>query len=871
MARCINDLIQAAKGSISKKEAEEIIKSIERKFNRPLPKKRPEGAQKYDAAGEKTPEQRMIEAAEDAFKERVQEKQEAARRKELQVEAANRLEYRIVKNTQNGAYNKALTHIINTQVAGRVKAIGEELMADLYRGLEPYLSMTGFKKLTPDKELELARLMMDEERLKSLVGKDPTAMSEPEYLASQYSLASGKAFERANAAGSEIKYLRGRVPQNWDSRAVRFFGLAAKEKGELFLATTKQSRRARLAGLAMGKWIDYVLPRIDRERYLDPETGAQLDDNQMREMLGSVWSTLATHGLSKEPTGIVGKGPSLAEQLGAHRELHFKDPESFLEANREFGKGDIFQAMTGDIRRKAQAIALMEEFGPNPEAGFKTADAYAKSQQAQATSDGRHGSTINGLMFEELMGKTASAQEDRFDLVNKAMQGTRNYITAAKMGMLLLSQVNDVATFRAIAQSDGLDTGRAFHVALSLLNPTNKADREIARKHAILAQSVINDVAMRYGAEQTSGISRKMANWTVTLSGAEHWTNAMKQSFQTLIGSHVADYRGLEFDALDPAFKRMLERNGIEPAEWDIIRQAETVELAGVKVVSPYLVNKVVTRAMVPDNGGKAAAEAADAGRKAAQEAATKYGAMLAEEADTGMLTPDVRTHAFINQSTRPGTLWGEFARSVMLFKTFSIAMLTRALPRIFEEGAGYSRAGLAAKWAIGMIIGGAMSIQLKEIAKGRNPRDMADAGFWGAATMQSGGMGIFGDFLLQDANRFGGGIANTIAGPVGGFASDLQKLTIGNAMQAAGGEDTKFTAEAIQFGKNYAPLMNLWYTRLALDHLLFYHIQEAANPGYLRRMRRRVERDNNQTFWFAPDDNLPSGPPDVGQMFQID
>jgi hypothetical protein len=364
-------------------------------------------------------------------------------------------------------------------------------------------------------------------------------------------------------------------------------------------------------------------------------------------------------------------------------------------------------------------------------------------------------------------------------------------------------------------------------------------------------------------------MSRKLANWTVTLTGAEHWTNGMKQAFQTLIGSHTADYAGVAFDKLEPRFRQMLQRHGIEAKDWDIIRLSEAVDLAGVKVVSPYLVKKVI-HPEASFETGKAAAEKDLAMRAAVQDAATKYGAMLAEEADTAMLSPDVRTHAIINQSTRPGTLWGEFARSVMLFKTFSIAMLTRALPRIFDMGAGRNQAGIAAQWALGMIIGGAISIQLKEIAKGRNPRDMADAGFWGASAAQSGGFGIFGDFFFADVNRFGGGAINTMLGPVAGFASDLEKLTKGNIEQAAEGKRTNFTAEAIQFAKNYTPLMNLWYTRLALDHLLFYHVQEAANPGYLRRMRNRVEREQNQTFWWAPEDSSPEGPPDVAEMFKV-
>jgi hypothetical protein len=863
MARCIDELVQAAKGAISKKEAEKIISGIEKRFKQPFPKKTPKGSEKYTEAGELSPEQRLIEAAEQEFAEVVKSKKKTARRKELQIEAANRTQYQVVRFAKNGQYNKSLGHIINALVGGRIKAVTNELMADLYRGLEPFLSKMGLRKLRPEEELELTQLLMDPQLNKKM----PTSsidMTEAQYLASQYRLASDKAFRRANEAGADIQYLEGRLPQSWESRDVRFFGLNAKDRAQLVLVRTKQPMRARIAARAMQRWVDFVEPLVDRSKYRSPESGELLDDEELRQMLGSVWRTIATRGLAKEPDGMVSpRGVALAETLGAHRELHFKDPESYLKANNAFGKGDVFQSMIGDLRRKAQSIALMEQFGPDPETGFLTADAYAKSQQAMATSDGRSGSWMNRIMFDEIMGKSSTAVEDSHDLVSRFMQGTRNYITAAKMGMLLLSQVNDIATFRAIAQTDGLDTGRAFRIALKLLDPTNSADREIARKQAILSQSVVNEVAERFGSEQVSGLSRRLANWTVTLTGAEHWTNAMKMSFEALIGSHVSDYRKTMFQDLDGDFRNMLERYDIRDEDWDIIRQSESIGLAGVDVVTPMTVRQI----SLPGDINEAHLKV--------QEAATKYGIMLAEETDTGMLTPDVYTHAWINESTRPGTLWGEFARSMMLFKTFSFAMLFRALPRIFAEGAGYSRASVAAQWAVGMIIGGAISMQLKDIAKGRNPKNMNPiedpkeaAAFWGAAALQSGGLGIFGDFLSADANRFGGGLLSSVAGPVfGGLIPDVHKLTIGNMQQAADGQNTHAVAETIQFAKNNAPLMNLWYTRLAIDHLLFYAVQEAANPGYLRRMKRSVERDG-RSWWWAPDDNLPESGPDLKQMF---
>lgn len=864
MAKCIDDLIQAAKGAISKKEAEQIIASIERQFNRPLPKQKPVGESGLRPE-EKSPEGRMLDAAEAAFKERVEEKQQAVRRKELQIEKQAALQLQIVKRTKDGNYNTGLRDVINVAVAGRVKAITETFMTEMYRGLEPFLSKLGFRKLTPEEELGLARLLMKEERPGSDTHFDKALMSEAEYLASQYHLASDMAFNRANDAGADINYLHGRIPQVWDAHKTRYYGLSAAEKLKYFQPGLAAAERKRLRAKSQEGWVDFIMPKLDRERYIDPETGLKLDDVQLRDVMRDVWLTLATHGLAKEPGLAIGDGPSLAERLGAHREIHFKNAESWIEANQASGAKDLYQAMIGDLQRKAQSIAMMETFGPNPEQGFKTADAYARSQQAQANLDGRHGATINQLMFDELMGKTNSAQEDRFDIANKFMQGLRNYITAAKMGMLLLSQVNDIATVRAIAQSDGLDTGRLMKTSLELLNPLNGADREIARKQSILAQSVINDVALRFGAEQLQNFSRKMANWTITLTGAEHWTNAMKQSFQTLIGSHVHDYKGLQWEELQPRFRKMLERYDINWNDWNIIREAESVDLAGLSVVSPYLVNRVQLPGM---ESGLKGARADREAMLAVREAATKYGAMLAEEADTAMLSPGVREQAIIHQSTRPGTLWGEFARSMMLFKTFSIAMGTRALPRIFESGVGNNQASIAAQWAIGMVIGGAISMQLKDVAKGKDPRNMADPGFIASALLQSGGLGIFGDFAFNDVNRFGGSLASTIGGPIVGFTDDLRKLTFGNIAQAAEGKDTHFAAESIQFAKNYTPLMNLWYTRLALDHLLFFHVQEAANPGYLRRMRRKSETENKQSFWYAPDDGLPESLPNVGAMF---
>lgn len=276
----------------------------------------------------------------------------------------------------------------------------------------------------------------------------------------------------------------------------------------------------------------------------------------------------------------------------------------------------------------------------------------------------------------------------------------------------------------------------------------------------------------------------------------------------------------------------MLQRHGIDQVEWDHIRNTEPAELSGQQLIAPSQIKDQAT--------------------------AVKLFGMFSDEGDIAVLSPDFKERAVGKGATAPGSVWGELRRDMLLFRMFSIGMVSKVLPRItarMPEGITLQQSDGCHLVCYRFAIGRRSSYQMKEIAKGRNPRDTTDPEFWLAAAAQSGGLGIFGDFMFSDVNRFGQGVPETIMGPFwGGTANDFAKLTLGNVRQAAEGKDPHVMAEAINFVKsNFVP--NLWYTKAALDHLLFYQLQEMANPGYLERMKGRVEKDNKKGFWWDPQD----------------
>ena len=247
---------------------------------------------------------------------------------------------------------------------------------------------------------------------------------------------------------------------------------------------------------------------------------------------------------------------------------------------------------------------------------------------------------------------------------------------------------------------------------------------------------------------------------------------------------------------------------------------------------------------------------------------------MIADETQYAIIEPDAKTRAFMRQGTRPGTFAGEVWRTVMQFKSFPIAYLQRQMGgRRWVRGD--SQQGMRYGWNAGTIrdaafrdmsgtVGAAVSayafgylaMTLKDIAKGRTPRDPTKKETVFAALLQSGGVGIIGDFFFNKVNRFGGGLAGTLAGPfigeLGQAIPAVQSMLRGEFQQ--GGED------ALRVALDTLPFVNVWYTREALNWAVFYHIRESLSPGTLSRTERKLKKEYGQDYILSPARHIRRG-----------
>jgi hypothetical protein len=257
---------------------------------------------------------------------------------------------------------------------------------------------------------------------------------------------------------------------------------------------------------------------------------------------------------------------------------------------------------------------------------------------------------------------------------------------------------------------------------------------------------------------------------------------------------------------------------------------------------------------------------------RARLEAATRLLEFVQTEARFAVPEPGAAERSWMVGQTRPGTIQGELVRAALQFKSFPITVMLMHIGRALNQPSSAGVAGYLASFAIGTTVMGALAMQLKAVAQGRDPRDMTDHRFWGAAFVQGGGAGILGDFLFTAVNRADQSFyMNMVGGPMGGLVDDVARIAGLNITALADSErERAIGADLSRFLRHNAPGTTLWYARLAMDRLLWDRLQSWADPQAARRfqrMERRALQEFDQEFWWAPGEGAPRRGPDAGAM----
>ena len=629
-----------------------------------------------------------------------------------------------------------------------------------------------------------------------------------------------KARTRANAAGMHIgKLAKWGLPQSHDTALVRRAGYQA--------------------------WRDFILPRLDLDEMGRVfNNGVPFTAQTLEPLLDDAFKAIRSDGYSRRgPSSNFGS--AMYNQRADHRFFTFKDAKSWTEYSGEFGSGrDAFRVMLGHLDGMANDIALMEELGPNPANGFRfLVDAAqqiaARSADPDALAKARAKAGTAENMMDLFSGRTNVPDSKGFA---KGSAALRNYLTSAHLGSAILSALTDFNTQRLNAKFVGL--GKAPPVRKLMQLVMSKEIRAEANDAGLIFENAVDmgNAAARYELEDMHvETAARLADFTIRASGLGYLTELQKQAFGLEFMNRAAKtWHGQDFVDLDPRTQRTLKAYGITAPDWALIRQAQIHRgKGGLLLLRPQEIEVA-----------------------AGQAIADRYMEAIASLTNFAIPTTDLYGKAVVLGNAKPGSLGGEMIRFGLQFKAFPITMITTQFSRIIAE-AYQGRAGTAFNYAAGLMIGntllGMISLQLKEMSKGRDPMDATDPKVWGAAFLQGGGAGIFGDFLFADQNRFGNSLSQTLAGPGVGFLDDALRFTVGNVQEAVTGQDTNIGKELVDMLRSYTPGGSLWYLRAAYEREVLDQLQSVIDPDAAKSFRRKEAsaRKAGKSYYYPPGSSM--------------
>lgn len=662
----------------------------------------------------------------------------------------------------------------------------------------------------------------------------------------------------ANARGAWIEDMPGYVLAQTHSREM-LVNLNPKDMNDAF----RQWREAVLNGNI----------KLDYEKTF----GGSDPEKSLREMFKNMYTGNHESYLDTFNPDTFKAHGALASKLSSPRVLWFADAESAFNYNELFGMRDYNKAIMFHIRNMTKNIALMEKLGPNPVGNYQRL--LEELQQDVKLEDRADADAqVKSLDIDKHM-RLMDTVTGKIDIPHNPSLArwfglARAFRLLSTGGKMVLSSFGDKPFMQSQMTYLGMSRMDAFGKAMTGTFQSGRTAQETLTTLGMVSQSLTGHIASRWGFDLRSNYQAQQATGKfMKWIGMDWWTDVNQATMADATVNMFANHSHLPMEALPEELGRALNSVDLKPKEWDAIRKtAYAVEegpIAGHNVITSDAFSNVpesTLKSMAVDRG----VQPSPANLKRELEGLRqKYESLLVESVYTGVPTPGAREKYITTWGGRAqaGTIHGEIARSVMMYKSFATTVGMKVLGREINGGGDATNArewlGLAykAKFRIASLIASATiagyaGMTAKDLLAGKTPKPLMVDGHPNLdvlmASMTTGGaLGIYGDFLFSEYEARHRSVLGALAGPVLGQLDPLSETAGKIAGKIAQGETTGY--DLFRLGEQNLPYAGMFYIKPVLDYFLFWNIKEMLSPGVMRRTERAAHDHNHQEYWISP------------------
>jgi len=261
----------------------------------------------------------------------------------------------------------------------------------------------------------------------------------------------------------------------------------------------------------------------------------------------------------------------------------------------------------------------------------------------------------------------------------------------------------------------------------------------------------------------------------------------------------------------------------------------------------------------------------------ATEDVRLKIGGAIREESVYGSMEQGARTRALVTMGEPGGTYKGELGRFGWMWKSFIHSLMVSNGARMLEAirgntGVGGKSAGLlyATSLMATASVLGAMSIQLREVGKGRTPRSMENeediTKLLVEGGVQAGFGGIFADYIFSAGvrDRYGKGIGSQFVPPAVRIAvDDLFSQALFWTVDSD--EDLRTNYElwvdrgypdraSVTAATLLVPFSSLPFVRAAYDRVVLSNVLSSDARAIMLEREERYMDEHRMDYWWRPE-----------------
>lgn len=676
-----------------------------------------------------------------------------------------------------------------------IRSANKAKISDFMADLAPTTRQVFAGIATGERSLTKGQQRLLDDFVHELYGRQ-TGNSEAQKAAKSWNKINNDLIGRFKKAGGDVSDLEDwRLPQKHDRPTIRKAGADS--------------------------WVEKIWDKLDTEKMLKSMPKGS-DEDSLREALYKTYHNIITDGLSSNKV----KNRKLRNSMNNQRFIKFKDSDSWLKYQREFGDNNVYASLLGYIDGTSRAIGMMETFGPDPDIGYSALERAAKIRNGNDQKK----YVPSRQTFEMLMGY--AAVEERTVAAN-TMAGMRNLWTASKLGSAVISALTDSVYVAAAARYNGMPANKVLRGMFDELfkkGISEDSRKRWAQDFGYGADFALDRMAMTDQYSQTFGghRTRNVAESVMIASGMNRWTESARATFQFEFNAALTRALDKSWNELPRKMSLAMGRYGITEADWVAMSKAPMTEYKGQKMMNPM---------NLPD------------------ELQAKFIGMIDGETMMAVPTPDARTRARMSMGTKSGTTGGEVAATMTMFHSFAVTTIMNQWRRVFF-GKAYN--GQIDRFMSGAVQVGALTAigmgatQINEILSGREPLGWDDPTLWIRGFARGGAFNYIGDMINNASSGFSHSTTSYIGGPLVAYGDWVAATT----SDVARGDFEKARSRSVNFALEQIPFQNLWYTKLMTDRLLMDRIKRLSDPNYdkkqIQRMRE-MKKESNQEYWYSP------------------